>query len=136
LFPLDGMLNLPDLDVSYNLQKNLVLEVIKTSFDESIESIKRWTGVSITKEQAKKIIIESANDFNKFYDFQFLNEKKEAKTQPLVILTSDGKGVVMRTEALREATRKKAESSKTNNRSRHFLNKIKFKTNGYSSISL
>lgn len=136
LFPLDGMLNLPDLDVSYTLQKHLVLEVIKTSFDESIESIKRWTLVSITKDQAKNIIIESANDFNKFYDFQFVKEKNEAKAQPLVILTSDGKGVVMRTEALREATRKKAESKKINKSDRHFLNKIKFKANGYSGISL
>ena len=95
LFPLDGMLNLPLLGVSYNLQKHLVLEVIKTSFDESIESIERWTGVKITKEQAKKIIIESAKDFNKFYDEKVLKEKNIATTQPLLILTSDGKGVVM-----------------------------------------
>jgi len=34
LFTLDGMLNLPALDVSYNLQKYFVREIIKTSFDE------------------------------------------------------------------------------------------------------
>lgn len=135
LFPLDGMLNLPDLDVSYTLQKHLVLEVIKTSFDESIESIKRWTGVSITKDQAKNIIIESANDFNKFYDFQFVKEKNEAKAQPLVILTSDGKGVVMRTEALREATRKKAESKKINKSDRHFLNKNKSNSKRMATVA-
>ena len=76
LFPLDGMLNLPLLDVSYNLQKYLVLEIIKSSFDESIESIERWTGTKITKEPAKKIVIESAKDFNKFYDFQLVKENK------------------------------------------------------------
>ena len=135
LFPLDGMLNLPLLDVSYALQKHLVLEIIKTSFDESIESIERWTGVKIAKEQAKKIIIESAKDFNKFYDFQFLNEKKIATTQPLIRLTSDGKGVVMLTNDLREATRKKAVCSKTNNRSRHFLNKNKSNSKRMATVA-
>jgi hypothetical protein len=113
LFPLDAMLNLPKIDVSYNLQKYFVLEIIKTSFDESIESIERWTEVKISKDQAKKIIIESANDFSEFYDFQFSKEKSEAKKLPLIILTSDGKGVVMRKEDLREATRKKAEKKRS-----------------------
>jgi hypothetical protein len=112
LFPLDAMLNLPKIDVSYNLQKYFVLEIIKTSFDESIESIERWTEVKISKYQAKKIIIESANDFSEFYYFQFSKEKREAKKLPLIILTSDGKGVVMRKEDLREATRKKSRKKK------------------------
>ncbi len=125
LFPLDGMLNLPSFAVSYSLQKHFVLEIIKSSFDESIESIERWTGVKITKEQAIKIIIESAEDFKKFYDFKSLREKKEAKALPLLILTSDGKGVVMRTEDLREETRKKAEDKKTDNKKKgsRFMNK-------------
>ncbi len=123
LFPLDGMLNLPSLEVSYNLQKYLAQEIVKSSFDESIQSIERWTGVKITKEQAKKIIIESAKDFNEFYDFQFLNEKNEAKALPLIILTSDGKGVVMRTEDLREATRKKAKNKKADKSENHLFNK-------------
>ncbi|ETR66299.1 MAG: hypothetical protein OMM_12981 [Candidatus Magnetoglobus multicellularis str. Araruama] len=54
-------------------------KIIKTSFDESIESIERWTEVKISKDQAKKIIIEAAIDFNRFYDFQFSKEKSEAK---------------------------------------------------------
>jgi len=140
LFPLDGILNLPLLDVSYHLQKHLVLEIIKTSFDESIESIERWTGVKITKEQAKKIIIESAKDFDKFYDFQFLKEKNEAKVQPLIILTSDGKGVVMRTEDLREATRKKAKNKKaknkkTNKSGGHFLTKNKSNSKRMATVA-
>jgi hypothetical protein len=106
------MLNLPKIDVSYNLQKYFVLEIIKTSFDESIELIERWTEVKLSKDQAKKIIIESANDFSEFYDFQFSKEKSEAKKLPLIILTSDGKGVVMRKEDLREATRKKSRKKK------------------------
>jgi len=75
-----------------------VLEVIKTSFEESIESIKRWTGVSITKKQAKQIIIDSSMDFNKFYESQCLKDKNIAVRQPLIILTCDGSVVVMRTK--------------------------------------
>ena len=41
-----------------------------------------------------------------------LNEKNETKKQPLIILSSDGKGVVMLLPGLQEATRKKAERSK------------------------
>jgi len=84
LFPLDGMLNLPSLGISYHLQKHLVLEVIKTSFDDSIESIERFPCVKITKAQAKKIIIESAKDFDKFYDEKVLKEKKLATKPPLI----------------------------------------------------
>ncbi|MCP4351996.1 MAG: RNA methyltransferase, partial [Desulfobacterales bacterium] len=122
LFPSDGMLNLPSLAVSYGLQKHPVLEIIKNSFDESAESVERRTGVRITREQTKKIITESAKDFKNFYDFKSLREKKEAEPLPLLILTSDGKGVVMRTEDLREETRKKAEDKKADNkRDSHFI---------------
>jgi hypothetical protein len=114
LFPLDAMLNLPVINVSYVLQKNLVLEVIKSSFDESVLFIKRWTGVSIPKRQAKKMIIEAAKDFEQFYEHKKVDEKQAAIRQPLIILTSDGKGVVMRHEDLREETKKRAENKNTN----------------------
>ena len=129
------MLNLPILDVSYNLQKHLVLEAIKTSFDESIESIERWTAVKITKEQAKRIIIESARDFNKFYDEKVAREKNRAPAPPLLIRTDDGKGVVKRSSDLREATRKKAAVKKTNNYSRHFLKKNKSNSKRMATVA-
>lgn len=111
IFPLDAMLNLPTLCVSYNLQKYLILEVIKNSIDESLESIERWTGVKLSKGQAKEIIIETARDFEDFYSSQKVKEPS-LKELPLIILTSDGKGVIMRHEDLREATKKRAESNK------------------------
>jgi len=73
------MLNLPKIDVSYNLQKYFVLEIIKTSFDESIELIERCTEVKISKDQAKKIIIEAANDFIGFMIFSFQKKKVKQK---------------------------------------------------------
>jgi hypothetical protein len=108
LFPFDAMLTLPQVNVSYTLQKHLILEVIKSSFDESRESLVRWTGVNITKEQAQRIILDAAQDFIPFYEKQCAHEHAEAQRLPLVVLTSDGKGVNMRTESLRSETQKRA----------------------------
>ncbi len=131
------MLNLPSLAVSYGLQKHPVLEIIKNSFDESAESAERRTGVRITKEQTKKIITEAAKDFKKFYDFKSLREKEEAESLPLLILTSDGKGVVMRTEDLREETGKKAEDKKNDSKmsGQFIMNKKKSDTKRMATVA-
>jgi len=113
LFPLDAMLNLPIINISYILQKNLVLESVKSSFNESVLSVKRWTGVNIPKRQARKVIIDAAKDFETFYDRKKRDEKQTAIKRPLMILTSDGKGVMMRHEDLRFAPKKRAENKKT-----------------------
>jgi hypothetical protein len=112
LFPLDAMLNLPIINISYALQKNLVLEGVKSSFNESVLSIKRWTGVNIPKRQARKVIIDAAKDFETFYNHKKTDEKQAAIKRSLMILTSDGKGVVMRHEDLRFDTKKRAENKK------------------------
>lgn len=113
LFPLDAMLNLPVMNISYVLQKNLVLEAVKISFDESVLSIERWTGVNIPKRQARKIVISATKDFETFYARKKVDEKQVAIKCPLMILTSDGKGVVMRHEDLREDTKKRAKNKTT-----------------------
>ncbi|MCP4284227.1 MAG: ISKra4 family transposase [Gammaproteobacteria bacterium] len=108
LFPLDAMLNLPTIKTSYTLQKHLVLEVIKSSFDEALEAVVRWTGITIPKAQAYDIIEDAARDFSAFYAEQYTQEHADAQALPLLVLTSDGKGVLVRTEDLREATRQRA----------------------------
>ena len=111
LFPLDAMLNLPSMNISYVLQKNLILEIIKSSFEESVASVERWTGVKITTRQAKKVVLEAAIDFDKFYENK--KELEDNKSElPLLILTCDGKGIVMRYEDLRKETQKRAARKK------------------------
>jgi hypothetical protein len=88
LFPKDAHLNLPLTEShSHELQRRVALEVIKGSFDQAAESISESMGRPMFKEK--------------------LDQAKEA---PLLVLTTDGKGIVMRKEDLRPATRKKAES--------------------------
>ena len=109
LFPKDGQLNLPNESYSFSLQKLLVYEVIKGSFGEAVETIERLIGIIIPKKQAEKIVLKAAKDFYNFYD-RSTSIGNTKDNSSLLIITLDGKGVVMRKEDLREVTKKKAES--------------------------
>ena len=105
LFPLDAMLNLPPNKISYTLQQHLVHEVITQSFHEALDALKRWTGVTFTTALAQRILQDAAQDFDPFYAQQYAREAGEAQPLPLLVLTVDGTGVLVRTEDLRPATR-------------------------------
>lgn len=111
LFPKDALLNLPDDSYSYGMRKLVAIDATKTSFSEVIDSVKRITGISISKRQAELLTCKAAHDFDEYYAQKMTTEsEKIAKKLPLVILTTDCKGIVMRHEDLRDATKKKAES--------------------------
>jgi hypothetical protein len=112
LFPKDSHLNLPENSHSYELQRRVALEVIKGSFDDAVESITETTGQLIHKQQVEHIAVSVSNDFDSFYKANLSDEAIEkAKDAPLLILTTDGKGIVMHKDDLRPVTRKKAEMS-------------------------
>jgi hypothetical protein len=114
LFPKDSHMNLPTTSFSYELQKRAVQEVIKGSYDNAVESIFYTTGQAIPKQQIEHIAIHAANNFDNFYQQQISDDKSKAtKNCPLLILTADGKGVVMHKDDLRPATKKKAEKDKS-----------------------
>ena len=112
LFPKDASLNLPNESYSHGIRKLVAREVSKNSFDDALDSIKQTTGVSVPKRAAEMLAGKAIIDFDRFYQEQCSSQNLEtAKSLPLIVLTTDGKGVVMRREDLREATRKKAEQS-------------------------
>jgi hypothetical protein len=113
LFPLDGQLNLPEDSYSHGIRTMLGQEVAKNSFDEAIAAIRSRTGVSIPKRQAEELSRKAAADFELFYDRRLLDKVVVAESAecPILALTTDGKGVVMIQDDLREATRKKAVSA-------------------------
>ena len=122
LFPLDASLNLPRGSFSYGLQQMLAKEVIKGSFEESLLTIEQLTGVRIGKRQAIEIVKQCADDFDSFYQQQFLiTNPSIVQRLPIMVLTTDGKGVVMRNESLREGTRKR--QLDTNHKLKHRLSK-------------
>jgi hypothetical protein len=85
-------------------------EVARGSYDEAVAAIGRNTGAEVPKRQAEELAKRAAADFDAFYEGRrAASAAEEARTGELVVLTSDGKGVPMRAEHLREATRKAAE---------------------------
>ena len=111
LFPRDAQLNLPLQGYSHRLQKRVAAKAAKMSFEGVAHDIESETGVRIGKRQLEEIVYGAAQDFDAFYAQPCAEEvQQQAATKPIQVLTFDGKGVVMRPEALREATRKRAEA--------------------------
>lgn len=112
LFPLDAHLNLPAQGYSHRLQQRVARQAAKESFEEVVKDIEAETGVHIGKRQVEAIVAAAAHDFEAFYSQSLPADiQRQAQSQPIQVLTFDGKGVVMRPEGLREGTRKKAEAS-------------------------
>jgi len=111
LFPRDAELNLPARGYSHRLQKRVAAKAVKMSFEEVVTDIETETGVRLGKAQVEQIVYGAAQDFDAFYTQPCSAEvQQHAQAKPIQVLSFDGKGVVMRTEALRDATRKKAEA--------------------------
>jgi hypothetical protein len=112
LFPRDAQLNLPAHGYSHRLQKRVAAKAVKSSFEGVVNDIETETGVRLGKRQVEQVVYAAAQDFDAFYAQGCSEEvQQQAHAKPIQVLTFDGKGVVMRPEALREATRKKAEAS-------------------------
>ncbi|MEK8018397.1 MAG: ISKra4 family transposase [Candidatus Parabeggiatoa sp.] len=105
LYPMDAFLQLPSSSFSYPLQKLLISEVAKGSIEEALQLLHEVTSVTISKGRAMTLIQNSASDFDSFYEAK--GKPTTATNCPIMVLTTDGKGIVMRPEGLREATKKR-----------------------------
>jgi hypothetical protein len=99
LHPADAALNLPVERHSHGLRKLAALESPRGSFEDAVEAIERQTGVKLGKRQVEELAGLAAMDFEDFYD----ESRRPARSQPddLLVLSADGKGIVMRPDALR-----------------------------------
>jgi hypothetical protein len=104
LHPLDGELNLPQELYSHELRRRAAEEVAKGSYDEAVATLTRNSGSAVPKRQVEELVVRAAQDFDAFYEQQ--SAQGEAASGSLLVLSFDGKGVVMRREDLRPATRK------------------------------
>jgi hypothetical protein len=106
LAPQDAALSLPNDMFSMGVRRRVAEDVLRGSFDHAIERLESTTGVHVAKRQAENLARAAVVDFETFYSTQ----KWEAESaRQLLILTFDGAGIVMRTEGLREMTRRKAD---------------------------
>jgi hypothetical protein len=110
LHPLDADLNLPPEQYSHGVRRFVAEQVGNVSFDKTVEQIEKNTGASVPKRQVEELTVRAAQDFDVFYEEREAVSAREARqTGSINVLTSDGKGVVVHQEDLREATRKEVE---------------------------
>jgi hypothetical protein len=105
LHPADAVLNLPVAKHSHGLRKLAAVEAVRGSFADAASAIGRSTGVAVGKRQVEQLAQAAAVDIADFY---VARKPEPAGVDMLLTLTFDGKGVVMRPEALRPATAKAA----------------------------
>jgi hypothetical protein len=105
LAPMDAALNLPAERYSHGIRRFAAEEAARSSFDEVVEQLEKRTGAHVPKRQVEELARRAARDFDAFY-----SERAAAteETDDLLIVSLDGKGVAMRYEDLRPATRKAA----------------------------
>ena len=108
LYPADAALNLPAETYSHGLRKLTALETPRGSFDAARDSILRTTGVRIGNRQLEQLTLRASSDVEEFYASRTL---PKGSVKDVLVLSADGKGIVMRPEGLREQTAQAAASS-------------------------
>lgn len=102
LHPADATLNLPAERHSHGLRRLAAVESSRGSFDDASEAMARATGQQVGKRQVEELTARAAVDFDGFYATR--QPPPAADPGDVLVLSCDGKGVVMRADALRPAT--------------------------------
>ncbi|MCP4197935.1 MAG: ISKra4 family transposase, partial [Proteobacteria bacterium] len=110
LHPSDAELNLPDEKYSLELCRRASVEAANISFDEARERVDNNTAGHIPKRQIEELVRRSARDFDPFYERRRCNPFEDGGTGSLLIISVDGKGIVLHEKDLREQTRRAAEN--------------------------
>jgi hypothetical protein len=105
LYAADGLLNLPAERHSHGIRRLAALEAARGSFEEAASAIGARTGTPIGKRQVESLTARAAVDVGDFYATRRPPPSVETD---LLVITADGKGIVMRPESLRPATAAKA----------------------------
>ena len=111
-FPLDEQLNLPKELYSHPLRQRVADEARIGAWEQAVERIDRSTAAHVPKRQAEEQTIQAAQDLEAFYERHLLPANDTLSARALLCMSSDAKGVSMRPEALRDATRKAGEAER------------------------
>lgn len=118
LYPADAALNLPRERHSHGLRQLAAIESSRGSFSEARDAIERATGVRVAKRQVESLAQSAAIDFGSFYEAE---ERPVAQQGEVIVISADGKGIVMRSGSLRSATAQAA--AKTDKKMQRRLSK-------------
>src|SRR6266536_590569 len=107
VYPADAALRLPRGRHSHGLRRLAALEAVRGSFDQATEAIGGRCEQVVGKRQLEQLTVAAAADIDAFSQAVAPQPCTDAT---VLVASVDGKGVVMRPEALREATRHAAEA--------------------------
>jgi hypothetical protein len=110
LHPADAALNLPEDLHSHGLREMAAVECARGSFEEAKAAIDRAGATSVAKRQVENLARAAAVDFEAYYDQA---ERPAAAEGEVMVISADGKGIVMRPEGLRAPTAAAAARSRT-----------------------
>ena len=108
LHPADAALSLPVERHSHGLRKLAALESARGSFEDAAQAVSRATGTPIGKRQVEQLAARAAGDVCAFYEAR---ERRACPDSDVLVISADGKGIVMRPEALRPQTARAASNS-------------------------
>jgi len=111
----DGVLNLPVERASHGVRRLAAVEATRGSFDDALAAVREQTALGIGKRQIEQLAARAAIDFDGFYA-----QRARAPASgdgdgdgdgdgEVIVLSADGKGIVVRPDALRPATAKAAQ---------------------------
>ena len=109
--PLDEVLDLPAGLYSPGLARLCVQEAVRGSFTDARDAIEYATGVRIGTRQIIELVRGAAVDVTAFYDGPD-RQVPVADPGDALVITADGKGVPVRSEALRPGTAEHAAKAK------------------------
>lgn len=109
LHPLDVELNVPPEQQSHHVQRRVGWLAANEPFNAVVESLGETCGAEVAKRQVEFLTRRAAQDFEAYYEE---SDPEPLTAGQLMVLTFDGKGIVMRPDGLREATRRAAEKAK------------------------
>jgi hypothetical protein len=105
LHPADAVLNLPAERHSHGLRRLAVIEATRGSFDDAVTGIAQASGQRLGKRQVEALTERAVVDVDAFYATR---KPPPGASDDVLVLSRDGKGIVMRADALRPATAKAA----------------------------
>ncbi len=109
LYLQDAALNLPEERHSHGLRQLAAIEATRGSYEEAKAAIARASGVELGKRQVEGLARRAAVDVDDFYEHKV---REPAEPTDALVISADGKGIVMRPDALRPGTKKAAAASK------------------------
>ena len=86
------------------------MESGRGSFEDTLEAIERSTGVSVGKRQVEELAAKAAADVEDFYATR---TPAPVDHGDVLVISADGKGIVMRPDSLRPPTAAKAQAATT-----------------------